>query len=72
MLHINHRAEKCGLVGRAEQLREMKDVRNMIAHDYAGAKAAEIFAWCREQKPIFDVICERVLAHARQILSVRS
>jgi hypothetical protein len=38
---------------RTEELREMKDVRNMIAHDYAGARAAEIFAWCREQKPVF-------------------
>ena len=55
----------------AEELREMKDVRNMIAHDYAGAKAAEIFAWCREQKPVFDGICERVVAHAGQILTAR-
>jgi uncharacterized protein YutE (UPF0331/DUF86 family) len=66
-----HRAEKRGLVERAEDLREMKDVRNMIAHDYAGARAAEIFAWCREQKPVFDRICERVVTHAGKILSVR-
>jgi hypothetical protein len=39
-------------------------------HDYAGAKAAEIFAYCREQKPVFDAICERVSAQAHQILSV--
>jgi hypothetical protein len=50
----------------------MKDVRNMIAHDYAGARAAEIFAYCREQKPVFDGICDRVVAQARQILSARS
>ena len=56
----------------AEELREMKDVRNMIAHDYAGARAAEIFAYCREQKPVFDGICERAVNHARQILSVLS
>jgi uncharacterized protein YutE (UPF0331/DUF86 family) len=65
---INH-AEKRGFVDRSEELREMKDVRNMIAHDYAGAKAAEIFAWCREQKPVFDAICERVAGHAHHILS---
>jgi uncharacterized protein with HEPN domain len=47
----------------------MKDVRNIIAHDYAGAKAAEIFAYCREQKPALDAICDRVAAHAGQILN---
>ena len=72
LLDIINRAEKRGLVGRAEELREMKDVRNMIAHDYAGARAAEIFAYCREQKTVFDDICERVVIHARQIMFARS
>jgi uncharacterized protein YutE (UPF0331/DUF86 family) len=72
LLDVINRAEKRGLVGRAEELREMKDVRNMIAHDYAGARAAEIFAYCREQKPVFDGICERVVAQTRQILTARS
>ena len=72
LLDVINRAEKLGLVGRAQELREMKDVRNMIAHDYAGAKAAEVFAYCREQKPVFDGICDRVVAQAGQILSERS
>jgi uncharacterized protein YutE (UPF0331/DUF86 family) len=72
LLDIINRAEKRGLVGRAEELREMKDVRNMIAHDYAGARAAEIFAYCREQKTVFDDICERVVTHAQRILPNRS
>ena len=38
-------------------------------HDYAGAKAAVIFAYCREQKPVFDGICDRAVTHAKQILS---
>lgn len=38
-------------------------------HDYAGTKAAEIFAYCREQKPVFDAICERVATYASRILS---
>ena len=49
-------------------LREMKDVRNIIAHDYAGAKAADIFAYCREQKPALEAICDRVAAYAGQVL----
>jgi len=71
LLDVINRAEKIGLVGRAQELREMKDVRNMIAHDYAGVKAAEIFAYCREQKPVFDGICDRAVAHARRILAAR-
>ena len=69
LLDVINRAEKRGFVNRSEELREMKDVRNIIAHDYAGAKAAEIFVYCREQKPVFDTICERVADHAHQILS---
>ena len=69
LLDIINRAEKRGLIAHADELRQMKVVRNMIAHDYAGAQAAEILAFCKEQKPIFDGICERVVAHAKQILS---
>ena len=69
LLDVVNRAEKRGFVKRSEELREMKDVRNMIAHDYAGEKAAEIFAYCREQKSVFDSICERVSNYASQILS---
>jgi len=68
LLDVVNRAEKRGFVSRAIDLREMKDIRNMIAHDYAGAKAAEIFAWCREQKPCFDSICNRVDAYVQQLL----
>ncbi len=69
LLDMINRAEKRGFVGQAGVLREMKDVRNIIAHDYVGAKAAEILAYCREQKPVFDAICDRVDAYARRILS---
>lgn len=69
LLDVVNRAEKRGFVTRAADLREMKDVRNIIAHDYAGAKAAEIFAYCLEQKPALDTICDRLNAHASQILS---
>ena len=72
LLDVIHRAEKRGLIDRAEELREMKDVRNMIAHDYAGAKAAEIFAYCREEKPFLDAICDRVAAYAGRVVSERS
>lgn len=42
LIDVVNRAEKRGLVEHAETLREMKDLRNIIAHDYAGARLAEV------------------------------
>jgi len=47
----------------------MKDVRNIIAHDYAGSKMEDIFRYCREQKPALDAVSERVAAHAARLLA---
>ena len=69
LLDVINRAEQRGFVGRAADLREMKEIRNMIAHDYAAEKAGEIFAYCREQKPIFDAICDRVKTYTDQVLA---
>ena len=69
LLDVVNRAEKRGFVTHAEVLREMKDVRNMIAHDYAGANATEILAYCRQQMPAFDVICELVSNYVTRLLS---
>ena len=62
-------AEKRGFVTSAEELRILKEHRNSIAHDYAGTKMESIFAFCRDTQNQLDGICERVVAHARQILS---
>jgi hypothetical protein len=64
LLDVVNRAEKRGFILRAADLREMKDVRNIIAHDYAGTKASEIFTYCREQKPSLDSVCDRVTEYA--------
>jgi uncharacterized protein YutE (UPF0331/DUF86 family) len=66
LLDVANRAEKRGLVA-AAQLREMKAVRNEIAHDYAGARLAEIFAYCREQKPEFDALCDRTMSYIAKL-----
>jgi uncharacterized protein YutE (UPF0331/DUF86 family) len=69
LLDVVNRAEKRGFIARAGELREMKDVRNIIAHDYAGTRLADIFAYCRQQKPVFDQACDRATAYARQVLA---
>lgn len=60
LLDVVHGAEKRGLVKQAGLLREMKGIRNAIAHDYAGSQLPEIFAYCREHKTIMDGICDRL------------
>jgi uncharacterized protein YutE (UPF0331/DUF86 family) len=69
LLDVVLRAEARGLVANAAELREMKDVRNIISHDYAGQKLADIFAYCRDQKPAFDQICDQVSTYAEPLLS---
>ena len=64
LLDTVNRAEQRGFIDTAGDLREMKDVRNVIAHDYAGTKAAEIFAYCREKKSVLDAACDRVAEYA--------
>jgi uncharacterized protein YutE (UPF0331/DUF86 family) len=67
LLDVVNRAEKRGFVASAAALREMKDIRNIIAHDYAGRKLPDIFAYCLEQKPAFDNICDAVVAYAEAL-----
>lgn len=55
LLDVVNRAEQRGFVNRSADLREMKDVRNVIAHDYAGARAAEIFVYCRSKSPFLTL-----------------
>jgi uncharacterized protein YutE (UPF0331/DUF86 family) len=69
LLDVVNRAEKRGFIASAADLREMKDVRNIIAHDYAGARMAEIFRYCREQKPVLDAVCGRATVHAGKVLA---
>lgn len=64
LLDVVNRAEKRGFVNHADELREMKSIRNMIAHDYAGAKAGEIFNYCLKQKSAFDAISDKAAAYA--------
>jgi uncharacterized protein YutE (UPF0331/DUF86 family) len=66
LLDVINSAEQRGLVERAEALREMKAMRNEVAHDYAGQRLPEVFAFCRERKVLLDAICDRATEHARR------
>lgn len=67
LLDVVNRAEKRGFIDSADELREMKDIRNIVAHDYAGEKLAEIFTYCRTKKPVFDAVCEQVIRYIHSL-----
>ena len=62
-------AEKRGFVDRADVLKEFKEQRNVIAHDYAGAELARVLTFCREHAEELNAICRRVITYAESRLA---
>jgi hypothetical protein len=69
LLDVALRAEKRGLVDSVDWLRELKDLRNRISHDYAGDHLVEIFIYCHTEFPKLQTTCERVQSYARSLLA---
>jgi hypothetical protein len=51
LLDVLQRAEKRGIIGSAQDLRLIKNLRNAIAHDYAGDNIVETLKLCRQWTP---------------------
>lgn len=71
LLDVANRAEKRGLIESVDWLRELKDTRNRIAHDYAGDRLSEILGYCREELPRLSETCQRTLAYGEALLAGR-
>ena len=52
MLDVLQRAEKRGIIKSARDLRTIKNLRNAIAHDYAGENLSETVDLCRQWTPV--------------------
>ncbi len=68
LLDVANRAEQRELIGSVDWLRELKDVRNRIAHDYAGHRLPELLNFCRSQLPELLAVCNRVDGYIDQLL----
>jgi len=68
LLDVANRAEKRGLIDSVDWLRELKDTRNRILHDYAGEHLPEILGYCREELPRLLAACDRTQAYASRLL----
>jgi uncharacterized protein YutE (UPF0331/DUF86 family) len=62
-----HRAEKRGWVDDAGTLVRIRELRNLIAHEYAADKIAEIYATVAELAPVLLVVIPRVIAYANEL-----
>ena len=69
LLDVVNGAVKRGFLEDATELRDMKDLRNIIAHDYAGHQLQRVFDYCKEKKPHFDKICQRLEAYVNHLLA---
>lgn len=68
LLDVANRAEKRSLIGSVDWLRELRDTRNRISHDYAGDRLAETLEWCRRELPELLACCARIATYGNKLL----
>ena len=68
LLDVANRAESRNLISNVDWLRELKDVRNRIAHDYAGHQLPELLAFCLNQFTELKNTCLRLDEYINQLL----
>lgn len=69
LLDVANRAEKRGLIASVDWLREIKDTRNKISHDYAGDRLLEILEYCIKELPELLSTCDRIKSYGWRILA---
>jgi uncharacterized protein YutE (UPF0331/DUF86 family) len=69
LLDVANRAEKRGVIESVDWLRELKDTRNRISHDYAGDRLPEILTYCREELPRLLATCKRIKEYGDTLLA---
>jgi len=68
LIDVLNRAEKRGLVESARLLREMKELRNEIVHEYLPAGLAELLGDLRRYAPLLLEVAGRTAAHVERLL----
>ncbi|MBJ7396585.1 MAG: hypothetical protein JHC76_11120 [Akkermansiaceae bacterium] len=69
LLDVANRAEKRGVIESVDWLRELKDTRNRISHDYAGDLLPEVLAYCHAELPRQSAACERITTYGNALLA---
>ncbi len=68
LLDVLNRAEKRGLIDSARVLREMKELRNEIVHEYLSDGLADLHGDLRRYTPQLLAVAARTAEHAERVL----
>ena len=68
LLDTANRAVARNLISGVDWLRELKDIRNRIAHDYAGLQLPDLFVYCQRVVPELERSCQKIDAYIAQLL----
>lgn len=63
MIDIMNRVHKREIIDSVDQIRQLKDLRNRIAHEYSSDDMLELFVTTRDLTPILFTIIERTLSY---------
>ena len=67
LLDVANRAEKRGLVHSVDWLRDLKETRNPIAHDYSGERLTEVLSYCLTELSQLLEACTRTSSYGKKI-----
>ena len=67
LLDVANRAEKRGLVRSVDWLRDLKETRNQIAHDYSGERLTEVLSYCITELSQLLEACTRTSSYGKKI-----
>lgn len=68
LLDVANRAEARGLIASVDWLRELKDARNRIAHDYTGEQLPDLLSFCQSQLEPLLKTCKDTQAYIEQLI----
>ena len=68
LLDVANRAERRGFVESVDWLREMKDARNRIAHDYTGDQLPDLLEFCLSELEALLLVCDHSAGYIQDLL----
>jgi uncharacterized protein YutE (UPF0331/DUF86 family) len=67
LIDVLNRCEKRGIIDSVDQVRELKELRNQIVHEYANEVLPVLFRDLYKQTPRLIDLVERAIRYARQV-----
>lgn len=68
LLDVANRAEARGLIVSVDWLRELKDARNRIAHDYTGEQLPDLLSYCQDEAEALLQACRTTQTYIDELI----